>query len=69
MQMSNVRSCPECQQAVDIIAINREVEEKNKTFYFINCQTCGFGTQEAYPTKELLIEKWNEALEPETVCC
>ncbi len=60
--MISVQSCPECQQDVDIVAINREVGEQNKTFYFINCQSCGFGTQEAYPNKELLIEKWHRLL-------
>lgn len=61
--MNNLKPCPNCLQGVDIIAINRKNNENNQTFYFVNCEKCGFGSKNAYLSRDVLIEHWNESLE------
>ncbi len=54
------KACPKCLSAVDVVVVRRSDAQDPTSFFFVNCDGCGEGTQTAFSSMEKLQAVWNE---------
>lgn len=64
--MVQLEGCPKCKADVEVISVLRTVNASQRTYYFVHCDGCGFGTREAFESKDLLAQKWQAMIDEET---